>query len=39
MLPDFLEVYFYLVVWPISNSVCYHGLHTELLLDDFVEFV
>ena len=23
----------------ISNSVCYHGLHTELLLDNFVEFV
>ena len=21
----------------ISNSVCYHGLHTELLLDNFVD--
>ena len=24
---------------PISNSVCYHGLPTELLLDDFEEFL
>ena len=26
-------------IGPINNSVCYHELHTELLLDNFVDFV
>ena len=35
---EYVVVSIKLLLSPVSNSVCYNGLYTELLLDNFVEF-